>query len=110
MLEFMDEVRDFLGCSISGLTTLRWLYRTGVYTKPGTYIHSNARHIQLRGGTLSECAGREQKGGTFHFGNVPGLVLTILGIDTCPFFDLFSSSHYHSWPNKPTNASKACPL
>lgn len=55
---------------------------------------------------MSECAGREQQGGTFQFGNVPGLALTILGIDTCPFFDLFSSSHYHSWPNKPTNASK----
>jgi hypothetical protein len=54
---------------------------------------------------VPSCAKREQNGGTFHFGNVPGLALTILGIDTCPFFDLFSSSHYHSWPNKP-NASK----
>ncbi|KAJ7926298.1 hypothetical protein B0H13DRAFT_2265913 [Mycena leptocephala] len=72
------------------------------------YIPSPAPTYIRMPGTLSECAGREQKGGTFHFGNVPGLALTILGIDTCPFFDLFSSSHYHhSWPNKPTNASKA---
>jgi hypothetical protein len=38
---------------------------------------------------LSECAGREQKGGTFHFGNVQGLALTILGIDTSVFRPLF---------------------
>jgi hypothetical protein len=58
----------------------------GVYTKAGTYIHWWARHIQLRGGTLSECAVREQRGGTYYFGNVPGLAPTILGKDTCPFF------------------------
>jgi hypothetical protein len=54
-----------------------------VYTKGGTYIHSNTRHIQLTGGTLSKCAVHECKGGTFHFGNVPGLAPTILGKDTC---------------------------
>jgi hypothetical protein len=81
----------------------------GVYTKPGTYIHSNAWHIQLRGGTLSECAGREQTGGTFHFGNVPGLALTILGISrhVSVFRPLFLLHYHHSWPNKLTNASKA---
>ncbi|KAJ7909204.1 hypothetical protein B0H13DRAFT_2272965 [Mycena leptocephala] len=42
-------------------------------------------NINRRGGTLSECAAREQKGGTFHFGNMPGLATTILGIDMCPF-------------------------
>jgi hypothetical protein len=82
-----------------------------VYTKAGTYIHSWAQHIQLRGGTLSECAVREQRGGTFYFGNVPGLAPTILRKDKCPFFArsrLFFSSHYHhSWPNKPTNTLKA---
>ncbi|KAJ7850871.1 hypothetical protein B0H13DRAFT_1905487 [Mycena leptocephala] len=57
----------------------------GVYTKAGTYIHSNPRHIQRTAGTLSECAARERRGGTFHFGNVPGLALTILGKHTCLF-------------------------
>ncbi|KAJ7851445.1 hypothetical protein B0H13DRAFT_1905130 [Mycena leptocephala] len=59
----------------------------GVYTKPGTYIHSRPRHIQLIGGTLSECAACERKGDTFHFGNVPGLAPTTLGKDTCLFFN-----------------------
>ncbi|KAJ7884900.1 hypothetical protein B0H13DRAFT_2277925 [Mycena leptocephala] len=57
--------------------------RERVYTKAGTYIHSRARHIQLTGGTLSECAARERIGGTFHSGNVPGLASTNLGKDTC---------------------------
>ncbi|KAJ7874270.1 hypothetical protein B0H13DRAFT_2279991 [Mycena leptocephala] len=39
------------------------------------------------GGTLSECAAREHKGGTFHFGNVPGLAPTTLGKDTYLFFN-----------------------
>ncbi|KAJ7867036.1 hypothetical protein B0H13DRAFT_1897766 [Mycena leptocephala] len=39
------------------------------------------------GGTLSECAARECKGATFHFGNVPGLAPTTLGKDTCLFFN-----------------------
>jgi hypothetical protein len=83
----------------------------GVYTKPGTYIHSRPQHIQLIGGTLSECAARERKGGTFHFGNVPGLALTTLGKDTCLFFNrahLFSSSHHHPSLQTATNVSK-CP-
>jgi hypothetical protein len=58
-----------------------WTMR--VYTRAGTYIHSRARHIQFTGGTLSECAARERVGGTFHFGNVPGLAPTNLGKDTC---------------------------
>jgi hypothetical protein len=70
----------------------------GVYTKAGTYIHSSPWHIQLTGGTLSECAAGERKGGTFYFGNVPGLPPTILGKDTCRFFTpsrLFSSFHHY---------------
>ncbi|KAJ7925807.1 hypothetical protein B0H13DRAFT_2654202 [Mycena leptocephala] len=69
-----------------------------VYTKAGTYIHSSPRDIQLTGGTLSECATGERKGGTFYFGNVPGLPPTILGKDTCRFFTasrLFSSFHHY---------------
>jgi hypothetical protein len=69
-----------------------------VYTKAGTYIHSSPRHIQLTGSTLSECAAGERKGGTFYFGNVPGLPPTILGKDTCRFFTasrLFSSFHHY---------------
>ncbi|KAJ7883793.1 hypothetical protein B0H13DRAFT_1890234 [Mycena leptocephala] len=31
------------------------------------------RRPRRTGGTLNECAGRKQKGGTFHSGNVPGL-------------------------------------
>jgi hypothetical protein len=70
----------------------------GINTKAGTYIHSSPRHIQLTGGTLSECAAGERKDGTFYFGNVPGLPPTILGKDTCRFFAtsrLFSSFHHH---------------
>lgn len=72
--------------------------RVRVYTTAGTYIHSSPRHIQLTGGTLSECAAGERKGGTFYFGNVPGLPPTILGKDMCRFFTpsrLFSSFHHY---------------
>jgi hypothetical protein len=47
---------------------------------------------------LSENAAGERKGGTFYFGNVPGLPPTILGKDIRRFFTtsrLFSSFHHH---------------
>ncbi|KAJ7887948.1 hypothetical protein B0H13DRAFT_2342185 [Mycena leptocephala] len=45
---------------------------TGIYQ--GRHLHTfEPRHIQLTGGTLSECAAGERKGSTFYFGNVPGL-------------------------------------
>ncbi|KAJ7798174.1 hypothetical protein B0H13DRAFT_1933795 [Mycena leptocephala] len=77
-----------------------------LYTKGGTYMQSNPRHIQPTGGTLNKCAARERKSGTFHFGNVPGLAPTIMGKDTC---------HFCSFPpptttlrsNLPANTSKA---
>jgi hypothetical protein len=51
----------------------QYLALNRVYTIGGTYIHSEPRHIQHICGTLSECAAHGQNGGTFRFGNVPGL-------------------------------------
>jgi hypothetical protein len=70
-------------CWCRSLTPRSRLFVSRVYTKAGTYIHSRTWHIQLTGGTLSECAARERIGGTFHSGNVPGLAPTNLGKDTC---------------------------
>ncbi|KAJ7807636.1 hypothetical protein B0H13DRAFT_1928908 [Mycena leptocephala] len=81
----------------------------GVHTKGGTYIHSNPRHIQLTGGTLSKCAAHERKGSTFHFGNVPGLAPTTLGKDMCPhpaLFPLPPPTHYHLAPTSPPTRQK----
>ncbi|KAJ7892226.1 hypothetical protein B0H13DRAFT_2038729 [Mycena leptocephala] len=63
--------------------------------------------MQRFSGTLSKCAAHERKGGTFHFGNVPGLTPTTLGKDTCRTPALFLLPTTTSRSNQPTHTSKA---
>jgi hypothetical protein len=78
-------------------TQCRFERNTTVYTKASTYMHSIRWHIQLAGGT-------------FHFGNLPGLAPTVLGKGSVFFFTAlrsFPPPTTTPLSNPPANRSKA---